>query len=1217
MTRTPDHVTTSAGETPLGDPLEVALQAGPTTPLAATDRVRTAPSAAPPPQAFPPQAFPPQAFPPPSTGASVTGKEGPGRANVGSTTPPSPFDVPPPVAEAPPSPSSRRTESRTRRIRTHASHVRLGGDGVDVSEPASDVFKDEPSTPPDDSHTIHEGRDAGPFFDPYSDSILQPPRLDASDDGASGSVDTPAGTVVRFVGESKMPRPVELKAAGIPASFEPQRGRAAQGRYQIGQVIGRGGMGVVRLVKDLDLGRTVAMKTLNPGDPDAKMLVASLIAEGQTTGQLEHPNIVPVYELGVLPDGTVFYTMRRVSGSTLKEVLHRLRNGDRPTRLQFTERKLLSLLQQVCLALHYAHSCGVVHRDVKPDNIAVGAYGEVQLLDWGIAYMIGRVSDPLARPGLVVGTPHYMAPEQARGEIHRVDGRTDVFSLGVVLHEILTLCTPVVERGTERVLEAVRKLTVAARPEKRADGSAVPDALADICVRALAPNPENRMASAGELAERIEQYLEGSAERERRAALAMEEFAIGLQAYSTYMALRRQRETLTSDLERRRREVRRWDPVSLKRTLAEDEARAQLMSFESSRAFTTTANHLHAVLGLEPEHAHARSALANLYWTRFEDAERRGELEDIVYFADLFLRFNDSVRGPLPSGGGHITVRTFPEGGEVAVYDFGVGVPDLRSKPGRSLGTAPVEGIELPMGMYLLVARKEGYRHAQQAVFVRPGLHQKYLLNMPAWTAEEPLVGRDGELGLLEYNLERTIHGRELRRLLISGSDGMGKARLVAAFSEYIDSLDTIVQFFYAECHEAHELVPYSPVTAAIRNRAGLKPEDPPAAVRRQLRTLLRAAVESAGPASASDASRIEVLVETLLLVPGMAPPSPDMLPPTLHGDTAYELRDKLDLAFVEFMRLLTRVNPALFYFQGIEHLDDASLRVLQLAPRELAGVPLFIMGVRADGVTNTGWDELIALEPLTETPSAAMIRNLLKGPLPHGLHERILAVTGGVPWLIVDAVKRMVASGSLVEISGRHVAQEGLPPAVPLTMDQARRRQLEELPPALYAGLTVAAVTGDTFWLETLEALDIEDAARVCRELEEREFIRALPFSRYPGTRAFAFRSVFFREIVYDAIADSERRPELHRRVAQWMTGRSRGDIREVAELGRHEERGGNDQAALGHYLRLGDIARACAATGIARECYRQALANARTKSDQEALEQRLESVRMTASRP
>ncbi|MBT9559310.1 MAG: protein kinase [Myxococcales bacterium] len=1147
----------------------------------------------------------------------MSAREVPARPSGSVTSPPSPFDTPPPVPEAPPSPSGRRTDPRTRRIRTHASHAWLDEDSAGGTDPVDDAPRTDVPPLPEDSHTIQEGRGADPFFDPYTDSILQPPPLDLPGDEGSASSGPPAGTVVRFVGESKMPRPVELKSVGVQANFEPQRGRAAQGRYQIGQVIGRGGMGVVRMVKDLDLGRTVAMKTLNPGDPDAKMLVASLISEGQTTGQLEHPNIVPVYELGVLPDGTVFYTMRRVSGSTLKEVLHRLRNGDRPTRQQYTERKLLSLLQQVCLALHYAHSCGVVHRDVKPDNIAVGAYGEVQLLDWGIAYMMGRDSDPLARPGLVVGTPHYMAPEQARGEIHRVDGRTDVFSLGVVLHEILTLCTPVTERGTERALEAVRKLTVAARPEKRADGSAVPDALADICVRALAPNPENRMASAGELAERIEQYLEGSAERERRASLAMEEFAIGLQAYSNYMALRRQRETLTSDLERRRREVRRWDPVSLKRTLAEDEARAQLMSLESSRAFTTTANHLHAVLGLEPEHAHARSALANLYWTRFEDAERRGELEDMVYFADLFLRFNDSIRGPLPSGGGHITVRTFPEGGEVAVYDFGVGVPDLRSQPGRSLGTAPVEGIELPMGMYLLVARKEGYRHAQQAVFVRPGLHQKYLLNMPAWTAEEPLVGRDGELGLLEYNLERTIHGRELRRLLISGSDGMGKARLVAAFSEYIDSLETVVQFFYAECHEAHELVPYSPVTEAIRNRAGVKPEDPPAAVRRQLRTLLRAAVESAGPVSASDASRIEALVETLLLVPGMAPPSPDMAPPSLQGEAAFERRDQLDLAFVEFMRLLTRVNPALFYFQGIEHLDDASQRVLQLAPRELAGIPLFIMGVRADGATNTGWDELIALEALTETPSAAMIRNLLKGPLPPGLHERILAVTGGIPWLIVDAVKRMVAAGSLVEIDGRHVVHEGLPPAVPLTMDQARRRQLDELPPALYAGLTVAAVAGDTFWLETLDALDIVDAARVCRELEEREFIRALPFSRYPGTRAFAFRSVFFREIVYDALADGARCAELHRRIAEWMTERFRGDIREVAELGRHEERGGNDQAALAHYQRLGDIARACAASGIARECYRLALANVRTKADQEALEQRMESVRMTASRP
>lgn len=1048
--------------------------------------------------------------------------------------------------------------------------------------------------------------------------LNEPPELPETPtlgDLARGSA--PRGTLMRFLTDSKLPRPVELKHVSGDHVFDDDGRHKHQGRYVIGQILGRGGMGVVRLVKDLDVGRSVAMKTVNAADPDVASLVQSLVTEAQTTGQLEHPNIVPVYELGALADGTVFYTMRAVSGATLKEVLHRLRNGDATTRQDYSERKLLAIFQQICQALHYAHSRGVVHRDIKPDNIVLGAYGEVHVLDWGIAYVLGRSNDPLARAGLVVGTPHYMAPEQAKGEIHKVDGRTDVFSLGVVLHEILTLSTPVTERGTERALEAVRALSTAPRPALRADGSALPDALADLCARTMAPRVEDRMATAGELAMRVEQYLEGTAERDRRSALATAEFAVGLQAYSSYFTLRSQREALASTLAERARRVHRWDPLPDKRALAEDEARAQLTSLEVSRAFTNTANHLHAVLGLEPEHAHARQCLANLYWSRFEDAERKAEVEDMVYFADLFLRFNDPVRGPLPMGAGRVTVRTFPEGGEISVYDFGASVPDPRTQGGNILGTAPLADVELPMGMYLLVARKEGYRNAQQAVFVRPGVHQKYLLAMPAWAAEEELVGRDGELGLLQYNLQRTVQGRELRRILVTGQDGIGKARLLAAFNAHVDQLDEIVQFFHAECHEHHMLVPYAPIRDALRIRAGVLPDDGTDAVRRRLRSMFLNALEPGltdapglrAPVTSADHARVERVVEALLLIPGLDPEAGPITEPP------FECRARIDLALVELMRLLTQVNPTVFYFQSVEYLDDASRRVLHLAPRELAGAPLFILGIGSDPDGKSNWDEHITLAPLGDTPTAAFLRNLLKGPLPLGLHDRIQRSSGGVPWLIVECIKRMVANGELIDLGGRFVLREGLPPAFPMTMLHARRQQLEGLPPPLVQALRVASAVGDTFWVEALETLGVPDAAALCDALVERELIRAMPHSRYRGTRAYTFRSSLFREVVYEA--HNQNLEDLHRRIAAWLSdrwthaGRGAVDVTEVAELARHYEIARDEERACHYFTRLGATAEAVGSVGIARECYLRALSSAPDAAARTAVEERLESNR------
>jgi hypothetical protein len=1016
------------------------------------------------------------------------------------------------------------------------------------------------------------------------------------------------GTLIHHLGEAVIPRPVALQEVGGQHEFVAEEPRQLWGRYQVGQMLGRGGMGYVRLVRDLDLGRRVAMKMLHPGEPDSHGLRSALIAEAQTTGQLDHPNIIPVYELGVLPDNHVFYTMKAVSGRTLKDILRELRSGEATVEREFSRRRLLNVFIQICQAINYAHSRGVVHRDLKPDNIMLGAYGELLVVDWGIAYRIGRRDDPLAQPGMVVGTPHYMPPEQAKGEIDKVDGRSDIFSLGVMLYEILTLSTPILETDTERALEAIRSQLAPPRPRVDSGGRPIPEALADICEAAMASAPEDRTPTARQLIGRIEEYLDGSAERERRSVMAASELAVGVQAYDRYVNLRRAFEKLGQEVAARTRQVYRWDAPEKKREIADLRTKHGQLDFQVSQAFSTAANHFHRVLGLEAEHRYARNALATLYLARLEAAEQAGDAEDMVYFSDLVLRFNNPKRGPLLAGKGRVSARSFPDGAPIYLFDFASGMPDTRPEAGRLLGTAPLT-VDLPMGMYLLVAQKQGYRDAHQPVFVRAGSHQSTHLSLRGWAAAAQLVGRDGELEVLKMNFDRAIVGRNVRRSLVTGSDGTGKARLLAAFNDYVEQLDEVVLFFFAECHEPHALVPYAPITDALRIRGGIAPDDSLEEVTEKLLTLIENAVQGSGSLTLRDRAHVTGIADRLTWLPGM-----------VKGGREADLgpramRERLDKTLLELIRLITQTDGALFLFREVEYLDDASTRILHLAPRFLPNSPVFILGFGSDVGGAAGWDERIHLKPLGDSAVDALLRNLLKGPLPAGLHEHIMTLSAGVPWLVSDGVRRLATSGALTQQAGRWQLDDALEPAFEVTMLEARQQLLGELPSHLADALRVAAVIGDRFWASALEALGVNDPEAVCTELAAREFIRVDPRSRYSDTQAYAFRSLLFREVVYESFTSTTERSVLHGRIAAWMGERLSGDIREVAELALHVEQAQDEAAATRLFSELGDVSRAVGCFGMARECYIRALANCFEPNGREAIEKRIQSVRQMTS--
>jgi serine/threonine-protein kinase len=290
-------------------------------------------------------------------------------------------------------------------------------------------------------------------------------------------------------------------------------------RYVLGRLHATGGIGRVWLAHDPALGREVALKELRPERAGHPAHASRFLKEAQVTGQLEHPGIVPIYEVGRRPDdGAPFYTMRFVRGRTLADAAaayheRRKRGADGPAGL----RDLLTALVGVCQAVAYAHSRGVLHRDLKPENVVLGDYGEVIVLDWGLARLLDQPADDLAAPlelspdshqatqqGQVLGTPAYMAPEQAEGRLDLLGPRTDVYGLGAVLYKLLTGRPPFTGPDVPAVLRRV--LTEEVAPP-RALVRPTPRALEAVCLKALAKSPADRYASAGEMAKDVQRFL--------------------------------------------------------------------------------------------------------------------------------------------------------------------------------------------------------------------------------------------------------------------------------------------------------------------------------------------------------------------------------------------------------------------------------------------------------------------------------------------------------------------------------------------------------------------------------------------------------------------------------------------------------------------------------------------------------------------------------------
>ena len=309
-------------------------------------------------------------------------------------------------------------------------------------------------------------------------------------------------------------RPDEENGLVKPPDFRQKTNR----QYKFIRSIGFGGMKAVLLVYDMDTGREVAMAMMPDFQNRSQADLNRFMVEARITARLEHPNIIPVYDMGLDKQGAPFFTMKYLRGESLAQFLQRVREGDPQAAAEYSMARVLQIFIRVCNAVNFAHSRNVLHLDIKPNNVSLGDFGEVSVLDWGLAAEIITGPDGkrrLQRP-VSKGTPGFMSPEQIMGGTE-MDERADIYSLGALLYTMLTLRNPLCGKSPDDILEAAMQDRIPLPSQAEPDRD-IPAALEAVVQKAMAFRPQDRYISVKELRDDVVKFQAGFAPQAENAS---------------------------------------------------------------------------------------------------------------------------------------------------------------------------------------------------------------------------------------------------------------------------------------------------------------------------------------------------------------------------------------------------------------------------------------------------------------------------------------------------------------------------------------------------------------------------------------------------------------------------------------------------------------------------------------------------------------------------
>ncbi len=530
-------------------------------------------------------------------------------------------------------------------------------------------------------------------------------------------------------------------------------------RYEDLGLIGKGGMGEVRRVRDPDLNRVMAVKILH-AEVAQPQHIARFVEEAQVTAQLRHPSIVSVHELGRDEQDRIFFTMEEVRGSTLSEVIEELHAASAPqawgrTLSGWTLERVVEAFRRACEAVAYAHARGVVHRDLKPANVMLGRFGEVILLDWGLAKVFRQgLSDDLpvvtqrsvddglqTVVGRVMGTPAFMPPEQARGEQDRVGTASDVYALGAILYNVLTGHAPYRGGTSQAVVRSV--LNGPPRPVTDFEQAPpIPEHLAAICEKAMAREPTARHYDAMELAQDLGGWLDGS----QRRAKALELVARARATLPAALTLDEEASRLRTEARELLEPIGSHEPVDRKRPAWVLEDLAEQLERKASMRVLECIRTLLSALNLAPDLADAHAALAEIYKAQHQRAERDHETEEAERL-EVLLKYHDrGEHRAYLDGTGALTLVTDPPGARARLFRYAERDRRLVPELLRELGQTPIERMPLGMGTYLVELSAPGHETVRYPVVigreehwdgVAPGESRTRAIRLP----------REGELG--------------------------------------------------------------------------------------------------------------------------------------------------------------------------------------------------------------------------------------------------------------------------------------------------------------------------------------------------------------------------------------------------------------------------------------------------------------------------------------
>src|SRR5437588_416194 len=956
-----------------------------------------------------------------------------------------------------------------------------------------------------------------------------------------------------FIGSSAFSTP---DAAERETEDKPEvvPGRTTLGSYRILEKLGEGGMGAVYLAKDARLGRRVALKLLPTHFARDDERVRRFEQEARAASALNHPNILTVHEIGE-SKGRRFIVTEFVEGRTLRE---RLTEG------RFALDEALDVCAQVAGALAKAHASGIVHRDIKPENVMVDEEGHVKVLDFGIAKQVAQVpsvdteAPTTARivntaSGVVLGTSTYMSPEQLRGQ--ELDARTDIWSLGVLLYEMVAGRAPFEAQTYGDLIVAI----LHGEPPPLSDlGVESSEEIEAVLSRALAKDKDARWPSAKELQNelrRLKRQLDFSAETVRDESAGEPGRSASAPARLKPAAAKR-------------------PPVASQRQQTTEQRRQLTVVFAD-------------FAGLLP-------------LTEGQDAEDVSELMRELW---------PLVDGVVGEHGGTVDKHV----GETLVALWGAREA-REDDPERAVRAA----LAMQSAVAEFVASNLPHALAAHALADGEATAREEPATGEVEGVETRMVGRKGELRRMTDALETVFEERELHVVTVVGDAGLGKSRLLYEFANWIELLPDNWYIFNGRAGEGAQGLPYALVRDVFSFRFEIQDSDPPEVAREKLERGMLAMCRSTPEDEVlqrahfigqligfdySASKHVSGILDDARQIRDRAFRYAGQFFSDISRDypIAFYLDDIhwADDGSLDFIDYLTR------------HCASVPMMILCLArPALLERRPAWGEGREHH--------ERIRLQPLSKKESRQLVEEILRRArgVPPELREMVVGGAEGNPFYVEELIKilidqRVIVPGADVwSVDATRLGEVHVPP----TLTGVLQARLDKLTAEEKSALQRASVIGRVFWDGAVEHLGSpqtgagrgakqqEKAAAavtptdgattgVLESLRRKELIYWREASAFAGTREYTFKHALLRDVTYESVLKRERR-EYHRRAAEWVARRSGGRVGEYAGLiAKHYERAQSAEDAAEWYGRAGRQARETYAPETAINFYRKAL--------------------------